>query len=82
MIGVNDGGPAFPGQQDFVEIRGEWNQTWYQGMSLRDLYAGLAMQGMMSYPHTGPATDADWNILSARSFRIADEMLKEREKDG
>lgn len=56
-----DGGPAFPaaGLSD--------------GMSLRDWFAGMAMQGMLG--------EGGWerDHLVGEAFIIADEMLKTRE---
>lgn len=41
----------------------------------RDLFAALAMQGMLA--HSG---DDDIKLLAKRSYQIADEMLRAREK--
>lgn len=70
------GGPAFPvstinpkdGHQDSTS-------TWqFPGMTLRDHFAGLAMQGMCAgsqkhYP----------NEIARLAYTVADEMLKARE---
>ena len=69
---MDDGGPAFP------RPRSEGNLEVYdaqQGLSLRDWFAGHALQGMLAKPsniagmHDSYAEDA---------YRYADEMLKVR----
>lgn len=61
---MNDGGPAFP-------------QTAHvpSGMSLREWYAGLAMQGMLA----SEAYIAEI-IIPAEAFKMADAMLAESVK--
>jgi len=48
------------------------------GMSLRDYFAAQAMQGMLA-ACTG-WTDADQDRLARTGYRMADEMMKERQK--
>ena len=83
----NDGGPAFPckserklidsgpGWQSF----GEFEPVGISGMSLRDYFAALAMQSIISgsYPKTMNLTK---EIFAESSYRMADAMLAEREK--
>ncbi len=61
-----DGGPAFP-------ARAVWHT--YKGMSLRDYYAGQALAGLklggMSY-----------EMASETAYRVADAMLRAREREG
>ena len=62
----NDGGPAFPiGSGDMRDPT---------GMTLRDYFAGLAMQGLLTHDDEGliPETARD-------AYRYADAMLKARE---
>jgi hypothetical protein len=70
----NDGGPAFP--------RVPWDVNDYTGdgspgMSLRDYFAGQALQGQLADFNCGkePEYIAHW------SYRYADAMLAEREKE-
>lgn len=64
------GGPAFPTLADNGH---EMNQD---GMSLRDWFAGKAMQSLIL-----AARDAkDIDMLSAGAYQIADAMLEERNK--
>ena len=51
-------------------------------MTLRDHFAGLAMQGLLA---TGSDYEDDihgsgWNWVAAASYKMADAMLKERAK--
>lgn len=70
----NDGGPAFPVQDA---------STWQaHGMSLRDYFAGQALQGLLANPKlqsqilkTGGA-HGGW--IEASSFAFADAMLEAR----
>lgn len=56
-----------------------------QGMTLRDYFAAKAMQGILSlYIELGNVRrqhDNFPNVLPKLSYSIADEMLKEREKE-
>jgi hypothetical protein len=71
---IDDGGPAFP--HSYVQEA--------KGMSLRDWFAGKAMQGLInsdSTQRTQMLAMAGIKInewLVKTSFAIADEMLKER----
>jgi hypothetical protein len=65
---MNKGGPAFPA----LDAR-----TMLSGMSLRDYFAAKALQGVL-------AADTEELLsvgaIASVSYRIADAMLKEREK--
>ncbi len=66
------GGPAFPTPAT------EWHGN-NEGMTLRDYFAGLAMQGDMSFDALGK--DISSSILqeyASHYYRIADAMLKAR----
>jgi len=65
---MDDGGQAFPGWH----LEGQYQATkWCNGMTLRDWFAGKALAGLDVY---------HWNkeVLSKRSYEIADAMLKQR----
>jgi hypothetical protein len=87
----NDGGPAFPNRGDNTPTN-----PIYDGMSLRDWFAGKAVNGMLSQP---PATfmskhkslwepalekSEHWTQFAAKvaelGYDIADAMLAAREK--
>jgi hypothetical protein len=61
MSKINDGGPAFPMHPN----------SWEYGMTLRDWFAGQALEGL-SYHYT--AKDA-----VKLAYEMADAMLKARE---
>lgn len=63
---VNDGGPAYP-----------VNLGSYTGMTLRDHFAGLAMQGLLTNPDNNGISP--YNIAKF-SYDQADSMLGERNK--
>ena len=74
---MNDGGPAFPGW--FKEDEGI---HYHHGMSLRDWFAGKALQGELASQN---AENGEWpegheSALAERCYKIADAMLKEAAK--
>jgi hypothetical protein len=64
---VKDGGPAFPIQFGIYD----------KGMSLRDWFAGMALQGL--YASGDVTIGYEHNCLEA--YKIADAMIAEREKE-
>lgn len=71
----NDGGLAFPGQQDMCPD-GKWNQTWEPGMSRRDWFAGQALAGLCANSRVQD-TAAEF---AAGAVRAADALIAELEK--
>lgn len=72
----NDGGPAYPMH---VPAHSGFGPHEHPGMTLRDHFAGLAMQGMFYHPalwDNSPGTHAQ------NAYAYADSMLAEREKGG
>ena len=52
-----------------------------EGMTLRDYFAAKAMQGYLSNPELlKKESIEDMTVLSEKSFLVANEMLKQREK--
>lgn len=74
-----DGGSAFP-QVTIQTMLGQLTgaEVTASGMSLRDYFAGLAMQGMFA----GEVRVADpvEDTMAQAAYRIADAMLKAREQ--
>ena len=66
---MKDGGPAFPANDSIMA-----NNT-FAGMSLRDWFAGMAMQGF-----SASGRQADTDEMVAGSFMVADAMLAERDR--
>lgn len=76
---INTGGPAFP----FVQWRspdGMIHSDLSAGMTLRDWFAGQALQGALS--HLVGVKDAGPEGYAKRSYEYADAMLYERSKGG
>lgn len=79
---IDDGGPAYPGSlcancNDPVE--GEY----VEGMTLRDWFAGMAMQGLCANKHTfwdSITLQGSPLRVAEQSFIIADAMIKERKQ--
>jgi hypothetical protein len=69
---INDGCPAFP-----FSFKNEVGQTvLQQGMSLRDWYAGMALQGLICCSQT----TGSYVEFAEESFKYADAMIAERIK--
>lgn len=73
----NGGGPAFP-QHLSTLVSHEWlEKEGQQGMTLRDWFAGMALQGMVAGSQGLVITHGEF---AKQSYRLADAMLKERNK--
>jgi hypothetical protein len=82
MTDIDDGGPAFPTE--------EWELTQgvvrrigiINGMSLRDYFAGMALQGMLSANPKDSDTNAELLIktVACGAYLFADAMLEERKR--
>ena len=64
----DNGGQAFPCRVS--------HHSYQSGMSLRDYFAAKAMQGILASPTDGMT----YVEIAENSYRMADAMLKEREK--
>jgi len=60
---------AFPSNYIWDE-----NNETYNGMDLRDWFAGLAMQGILANEQTKP----DSFLICKASYKMADEMMEAR----
>lgn len=67
---TDTGGPAFPTLADNGHAMNQ------DGMTLRDWFAGKAMQSLM----LAAKTSQDVDLLSKGAYQMADAMLKERSK--
>lgn len=75
MIEMNDGGTAFP----FSAMPAGWSHLATTGMSLRDWFAGQALQGMHASRGTASMYDPEAIKIMARvAYEQADAMLKVR----
>lgn len=76
MNDIETGGPAFP-----TESAGQTgSMTWrYEGMTLRDHFAGEALKGILYMVAHGVHTAANSpEGCAAESFKLADAMLAAR----
>lgn len=73
---VKDGGPAFPRTIPIYDNGARPNVT--EGMTLRDWFAGKALQGMIARTNWGIEDDA--RDISDEAYGYADAMLKAREE--
>jgi len=71
MSTPNDGGPAFPETRWDDKTRQE---VQWCGMTLRDWFAGQALNGLLSDPNTNGKP----NQFADDAYRYADAMLKAR----
>ena len=73
MKELNDGGPAFPTTEtDAPHLNAR------PGMSLRDWFAGHAMQSML-HSEIGKSGWATVHGVASDAYKVADAMLKARE---
>ena len=78
---MKDGGPAFPqpiflaGNDNTINVPSTQN-----GMSLREWFAGMAMQGICARGPIENETDPSITGVTKHCYRLADAMLKERDK--
>jgi hypothetical protein len=79
---MNDGGPAFPAKVPSGNIgyKGETLYLQVSGMTLRDWFAGMAMQGLASGLEWTNGRVFGSEELAEDAFSIADSMLAERKK--
>jgi hypothetical protein len=73
---INDGGPAFPCEEQ-IRCNGEvCDIRKFTGMTLRDYFAAAALQGLMA--EYDPENQLEHHIAKW-SYEAADAMLKARE---
>lgn len=77
MTNRKDGGAAFP-IPDVWMPNHEQMAIGHDGMSLRDWFAGMALQGMVQ----DLSRDHKEEYLAHDAYKFADAMLAEREKAG
>lgn len=82
-LDMTDGGPAFPfTAKEKGSEGGKATRIGYPGMSLRDWFAGMALQGIISrMPGLPEKLEVDpWNSSIAKlAYALADAMLCVRE---
>lgn len=81
---MNDGGPAFPNNPVAYHDPNGKVYLAETGMSLRDYFAAMALQGFLAFPNPfmsdkGPV-ERNPVLLASIAYCQADAMLKERVK--
>lgn len=71
---TNDGGPAFPCDRSRVESLSIVREQ-FPGMSLRDWFAGMALQGLVAN-----GSESRTLVVVGEAYAFADAMLAERNK--
>ena len=75
--------PAFPSEQHETQD-GTWNQTYCDGMSLRDWFAGQAIAGLLSSFQgvNCVGNETKTQGYARRAYEYADAMLSARALEG
>jgi len=69
-------------KEDNTTIDPTWMQKtggFARDMTLRDWYAGMAMQGLTANGADSSEADSGWNWFAGEAYSMADAMLKARE---
>lgn len=69
--------PAFPYNRTSINRNGQWETIAESGMTLRDWFAGMALQGWLSTFDDYPIPE-DCNPMAQSMYKIADAMMKAR----
>ena len=69
--------------KEFFEYNLPYNHKQYSGLTKREHYAGLAMQGLLALPDKGTFASFDEAIewMCEVSVKFADELLKQLENE-
>ena len=78
----DDGGPAFPGKHQenvgIPDLAPKMILIEHGGMTLRDWFAGMALQGFISSYPRGDCADA--HLIAPDCYEVADAMLAARKE--
>lgn len=77
---INDGGPAFPILPVGTGDPRDGMSSGSDGMSLRDWFAGMALQGFCSMADSTGGWQWGINDATKTAYEVADAMLAERNK--
>lgn len=66
---IKNGGPVYP------VMEGDWHRSETPGLSIRDHFAGLAMQGFCTQP---PDQFDNLTVVARQAYLLADAMLAAR----
>ena len=73
----DNGGPAFPAPEAARARFGAGNEDMFSGVTVRDYFAGKALQGFCADPTTAGTRKEH---LISECYELADMMLSERAK--
>ena len=81
-MAINNGGPAFPMTYAIREwVDNNVPPGRVDGMSMRDWFAGMAMQGLAADATVAPPDGQTYEgFIAELSCKLADAMLAERDK--
>lgn len=79
-IDRNDGGPAYPSRRSHEHF--QYAETSFEGMSLRDYFAGQAMDRIVQNTDERRTTPFYASVIAQNAYAIADAMLAERKAAG
>lgn len=78
MSQIDNGGPAFPHLDLYAGAgNSQPTPTQYNGMSLRDYFAGQALAGYLAHPDS----EINMTFVAKWAYQYADAMLAERQKE-
>jgi hypothetical protein len=72
--------PAFPRPAVYKTHDSYQQDECFDGMDLRDWFAGRALTGIMSDAGMRPASLSEFEHMATRMYQVADAMLAAREK--
>jgi hypothetical protein len=81
---IDNGGPAFPHVENDPN---DGKSYYYPGVSVRDMFAMKALEGWLAtygdarHPAAGDDGDANCDFLAKHSYKLADAMLRERDRE-
>ena len=77
MASLDGHQPAFPGK--LIKRPHEHDEDcFFPGMTMREHFAGLALQGILSHPHTTNASS--WDDIAEASVQAADALVRSLHK--
>jgi len=77
-MSIENSRPAFPTIKWERDEDGNFYPSSYEGMTLRDHFAGLAMQGAFTSPIAASQDEKEY--IAKHSYLMADAMLEAREE--
>lgn len=76
----NGNEPAYPVEAQKIQPNGEWSEPDHYGMTKREVFAAMAMQGLAADGSELTATAVKWH--AEKAVELADALLAELAKGG